>query len=130
VLEAGLGFAVKVGKKSSKFGQFIGCNAFVEKKEKGPERRLMQFLLDDPEIMLYHNEPILRNGEVVSFLTSGSYGHALGASVGLGYVDCEAGASDEEVLSDVYTLEVAGEVQTAKVSLKPMFDPRNTKIRV
>ncbi len=130
VLEAGLGFAVKVGKKSSKFGQFIGCNAFVEKKEKGPERRLMQFLLDDPEIMLYHNEPILRNGEVVSFLTSGSYGHALGASVGLGYIDCEAGASDEEILSDVYTLEVAGEVQTAKVSLKPMFDPGNTKIRV
>jgi len=130
VLEAGLGFAVKVGKKSSKFGQFIGCNAFVEKKEKGPERRLMQFLLDDPEIMLYHNEPILKNGEVVSFLTSGSYGHALGASVGLGYIDCEAGASDEEVLSNVYTLEVAGEVQTAKVSLKPMFDPGNTKIRV
>jgi 4-methylaminobutanoate oxidase (formaldehyde-forming) len=130
VLEAGLGFAVKVGKKPSKFGNFIGCDAVIQKQEKGLERRLMQFLLDDSEIMLYHNEPILRNGEVVSYLSSGAYGHALGAAVGLGYVDCPANASDEEILKDSYTLEVAGESQTAKISLSPMFDPRNLKIRI
>jgi 4-methylaminobutanoate oxidase (formaldehyde-forming) len=90
----------------------------------------MQFLLDDPEVMLYHNEPILKNGEVVSFLTSGSYGHALGAAVGLGYINCNPGASDEEILNDSYTLEVAGEVQSVRVSLVSMFDPKNTKIRV
>jgi len=130
VLEAGLGFAVKVNKTPSKFGQFIGRSAVVKKQEKGIERRLMQFLLNDSEIMLYHNEPILRNGEVVSFLTSGSYGHALGAAVGLGYIDCSPGTSDEEILKDSYTLEVAGEVQSVQVSLAPMFDPKNTKIRV
>jgi 4-methylaminobutanoate oxidase (formaldehyde-forming) len=130
VLEAGLGFAVKVNKTPSKFGQFIGRSAVVKKQEKGIERRLMQFLLDDSEIMLYHNEPILKNGEVISFLTSGSYGHALGAAVGLGYIDCSPGTSDEEILKDSYTLEVAGEVQSVQVSLAPMFDPKNTKIRV
>jgi 4-methylaminobutanoate oxidase (formaldehyde-forming) len=130
VLEAGLGFAVKVGKKPSKFGNFIGCDAVIKKQEKGLERRLMQFLLNDPEIMLYHNEPILRNGEVVSYLTSGSYGHALGGAVGLGYIDCEPSASDKELLSDTYTLEVEGEVQAVRVSLAPMFDPSNAKIRV
>ncbi|HIL20186.1 MAG TPA: FAD-dependent oxidoreductase, partial [Candidatus Thioglobus sp.] len=130
VLEAGLGFAVKTGKNPSKFGIFIGHQAVLEKKEKGLEKRLMQFLLDDPEAMLYHNEPILKNGEVVSFLTSGSYGHALGAAVGLGYINCNPGASDEEILNDSYTLEVAGEVQSVRVSLVSMFDPKNTKIRV
>jgi len=130
VLEAGLGFAVKTGKNPSKFGIFIGHQAVLEKKEKGLEKRLMQFLLDDPEVMLYHNEPILKNGEVVSFLTSGSYGHALGAAVGLGYINCNPGASDEEILNDSYTLEVAGEVQSVRVSLVSMFDPKNTKIRV
>ena len=130
VLEAGLGFAVKVNKTPSKYGQFIGCEAVKSKKEQGCERRLMQFLLDDPEVMLYHNEPILINGEVASYLTSGSYGHALGGAVGLGYIDCNPGASDEEILADTYTLEVAGEVQSVRVSLAPMFDPTNVKVRV
>jgi len=130
VLEAGLGFAVKVDKKPSKFGNFIGFDAVINKREKGLEKRLMQFLLNDPEIMLYHNEPILRNGKVVSFLTSGSFGHALGAAVGLGYIDCKPGESDEELLTDNYALEVAGEVQNVRVSLAPMFDPANAKIRV
>ena len=130
VLEAGLGFAVKVNKTPSKYGQFIGCEAVKSKKEQGCERRLMQFLLDDPEVMLYHNEPILINGEVASYLTSGSYGHALGGAVGLGYIDCNPGVSDEEILADTYTLEVAGEVQSVRVSLAPMFDPTNVKVRV
>lgn len=130
VLESGLGFAVKTSKNPSKFGLFIGHQAVLEKKESGLERRLMQFLLDDPEVMLYHNEPILKNGKVAGFLSSGSYGHALGAAVGLGYIDCAPDASNEEILSDTYTLEVAGKVQAAQVSLTPLFDPRNTKIRV
>ncbi len=130
VLEAGLGFAVKPDKKPSKFGKFIGHQAVLEKEEKGLEKRLLQFLLDDPEIMLYHNEPILIDGKVVSYLSSGAYGHALGASVGLGYIDCVADVSDEMILSNNYTLEVAGEIQTVKVSIKPMFDPANSKIRI
>jgi 4-methylaminobutanoate oxidase (formaldehyde-forming) len=117
-------------KTPSKYGQFIGCEAVKSKKEQGCERRLMQFLLDDPEVMLYHNEPILINGEVASYLTSGSYGHALGGAVGLGYIDCNPGVSDEEILADTYTLEVAGEVQSVRVSLAPMFDPTNVKVRV
>jgi glycine cleavage system aminomethyltransferase T len=38
--------------------------------------------------MLYHNEPILRDGRIVGYLTSGGYGHALGGAIGLGYVPC------------------------------------------
>jgi glycine cleavage system aminomethyltransferase T len=39
---------------------------------------MVQFLLEDPEPMLFHNEAVVRDGEIVSIVTSGNYGHALG----------------------------------------------------
>jgi len=80
VLEAGLGFAVKTDK-----ADFIGRDAVLKRRENGLERRLVQFKLTDPEPLLYHNEPILRDGKIVGYLTSGNYGHHLGAAIGLGY---------------------------------------------
>ncbi|MBP07951.1 MAG: FAD-dependent oxidoreductase, partial [Marinovum sp.] len=70
VLEAGLGFAVKTDKPA-----FIGRAAVLEKRKTGLETRLVQFKLTDPQPMLYHNEPILRDGEIVGYLSSGAYGH-------------------------------------------------------
>ncbi|MEM7711887.1 MAG: FAD-dependent oxidoreductase, partial [Pseudomonadota bacterium] len=61
VLEAGLGFAVKTDK-----GDFTGRDAVLRKREDGLARRLVQFRLDDPDPMLFHNEPVLRDGEIVS----------------------------------------------------------------
>ena len=83
VLEAGLGFAVKTDKPD-----FIGRDAVLRKKETGLNTRLVQFKLKDAEPLLYHNEPIVRDGEIVGYLSSGAYGHHLGAAVGLGYVPC------------------------------------------
>ncbi len=52
---------------------------------------MVQFKLTDPEPLLYHNEPILRDGEIVGYLSSGSYGHHLGgAAMGMGYVPAKA----------------------------------------
>ena len=85
-LEAGLGFAVKFDKP----GGFIGREALLEQKENGLPKRLLQFKLRDPEPLLYHNEPIWRNDEIVGHITSGAYGHSLGACIGLGYVHTDA----------------------------------------
>jgi len=82
VLEAGLGFAVKTKKECD----FIGKSAVLEKKEKGLDLRLLQFKLQDPSEMLYHNEAVIRDGEIVGYVTSGNYGHTLGAAIGMGYV--------------------------------------------
>jgi len=129
VIDAGLGFAVKLEKTPSKFGKFIGFDAVQTKKESGYEMRIMQFLLSNPELMLYHNEPILKNGEIVGHLTSGTYSHTLGGAVGLGYVTCLPNESHEDILSAEYTIEVEGIIEKASVSLKPMYDPLNKKIR-
>jgi 4-methylaminobutanoate oxidase (formaldehyde-forming) len=78
--------------------------------------------------MLYHNEPILRDGQIVGYLSSGNYGHHLGAAIGLGYVPCE-GETAAEVLASGYEIDVAGTRVTAEASLKPMYDPTSERLR-
>ena len=117
ILEAGLGFAVKTDKPD-----FIGRDAVLRKREEGLENRMVQFKLTDPEPLLYHNEPIVRDGEIVSYLSSGAYGHHLGAAIGMGYVPCK-GESVADVLASTYEIDVCGTRVRAEVSLKPMYDP-------
>lgn len=124
VLEAGLGFAVKTAKND-----FIGRDAVLRKKESGLDNRMMQFLLKDPEPLLYHNEPIVRDGEIVGYLSSGNYGHHLGGAIGMGYVPCQ-GETAENLLSSGYEIEVAGTRVKAEASLKPMYDPRSERVKV
>jgi 4-methylaminobutanoate oxidase (formaldehyde-forming) len=125
VLEAGLGFAVKPDK-----GDFIGRDAVLRKKETGLARRLMQFRLKDPSAHLHHNEPLLRDGKIVGFLTSGGYGHALGGAIGLGYVPCtEPGEKPAEMLAASYQIEIAGRRYDAEASLAPMYDPKSERMK-
>jgi 4-methylaminobutanoate oxidase (formaldehyde-forming) len=123
VLEAGLGFAVATSKP-----EFIGREAVLAKKESGLEKRLVQFRLTDPEPLLYHNEPVLRDGEIVGYLSSGAYGHHLGGAIGLGYVPC-AGETAADVLASRYEIDVAGTRVVAEASLKPMYDPTSERVR-
>jgi 4-methylaminobutanoate oxidase (formaldehyde-forming) len=123
VLEAGLGFAVKPRK-----GDFIGREAVLRKRDEGLTRRLLQFRLADPEPLLFHNEAIVRDGQIVSTITSGNYGHHLGGAIGLGYVPC-AGQSEAGLLASTYEIEIAGARLPAEASLKPMYDPKAERMR-
>jgi glycine cleavage system aminomethyltransferase T/glycine/D-amino acid oxidase-like deaminating enzyme len=129
VLEAGLGFAVKVDKTKSRFGDFIGREAVLRKRQEGLKSRLVQVLLADPQPLLYGNEAIVRDGRVVGYLTSGAYGHHLGAAVGLGYVPCDPGESAADVLASTYEIEVACERVPARASLTPLYDPNGERLR-
>ncbi len=124
VVEAGLGFAVKTDKPS-----FLGRDAVLRKKEEGPKMRLVQFRLTDPEPMIYHHEPIIRDGEIVSYITSGNYGHTLGGAIGLGYVPCE-GEKAADMLASDFEIEIAGARVKAEASLKPMYDPKSERVKV
>ena len=123
VLEAGLGFAVDTAKPD-----FIGKKAVIDKKECGLEKRLVQFQLTDPEPLLYHNEPIMRDGEIVGYISSGNYGHKLGGAIGMGYVPCKS-ESPEELLSSKFEIDVAGTICAAKASLKPLYDPLSKRTK-
>jgi 4-methylaminobutanoate oxidase (formaldehyde-forming) len=129
VLEAGLGFAVKTGKAQGRFGDFIGRDAVIAKRTAGLERRLVQFKLTDPEPLLYGTEPIVRDGEVAGFLTSGAYGHTLGAAIGLGYLPCRPNEAAASVLAPRFEIEVAGVRVPAEASLRPLYDPEGLRMR-
>ncbi len=123
VLEAGLGFAVKTAKPD-----FIGRDAVLRKKEQGLQCRMVQFRLTDAEPLLYHNEPILRDGQIVGYLSSGAYGHHLGAAIGMGYVPC-AGETADQLLSSTFEIDVCGTRVAAQASLKPLYDPKAERTR-
>ncbi|NOR18580.1 MAG: hypothetical protein GQ538_00655 [Xanthomonadales bacterium] len=125
LIQAGLSFAAKPDA-----GDFIGRDAFLQQKAEGlPDRRLLQFKLDDPEPLLYHNEPIVMDGRIAGYLTSGMYGHTVGAAIGMGYVevpeltvDCIKEASFE--------IEIAKERFSAQASLRALYDPSASRMKI
>ncbi len=122
-LEAGLMFAVKLDK-----GDFIGREALLRQRDAGTKRRLVQVALQDPEPLLYHNEPIYRDGAIVGRTTSASYGHTLGRAVALGYVNA-TGIDTGFMAQGHWEIEVAGRRVAATASLAPLYDPKSERIR-
>ncbi|MDH3450808.1 MAG: FAD-dependent oxidoreductase, partial [Gammaproteobacteria bacterium] len=126
-LEAGLGFVCDLEKTIP----FIGRDAILRQKEQRTHmhKRLLQFLLQDPEVMLYHHEPILRDGEPVGFLTSGNYGHTLGGSVGLGYVKHADEVTADYIAAGTWEIDVGGVRVPARASLRALYDPGGARSR-
>lgn len=125
-LEVGLGRFVKFDKP----GGFVGKDALLRLKEAGPTYLMPQFLLEDPEPLLYYGEVIYRDGKEVGYIMAGGYGHTLGASVGVGPVENEGDIVTEEfIMSGKYEIDIAGTRYPAKVSLEPMYDPDLKKVR-
>lgn len=126
-LEAGLGFVCDL----EKTGGFIGRDAILAQKETRSwmKKRLVQFLLQDPEAMLYHHEPIWQDDQLVGHLTSGNYGHTLGGSVGLGYVYHDKAVTREMIVNSRFEIDVAGRKIPARASLAPLYDPKADRMR-
>lgn len=123
-LEAGLAFAIGWDKSE----QFLGREALLRQKEAGLRKRMASFLLEDPAEMLWHDEPIYRNGSCVGYISSGAYGHTLQGAVGLGYVRGSEPISREWVLDGNYEIDVSGRKIPAQVSLRSLYDPKRTRI--
>ncbi|MEE1544211.1 MAG: glycine cleavage T C-terminal barrel domain-containing protein, partial [Alphaproteobacteria bacterium] len=123
-LEAGLGFAVSFKKTTD----FIGRAALEQQKAKGLSRRLAHFLMDDPEPILLHDEPIFRNGDLAGMMTSGTFGYTLGRSVGMGYLDMPDGADKAWIEEASYEIEIGGSQFAAKASARPFYDPAHERV--
>ena len=125
-LEAGLEFAVAWNKP----GGFVGLEALTRQRASGVRRRLVAVALERTDRLLYHNEPIWRDGELVGRLSSGMFGHTIGAPLGLGYLaNGGAAVSAEWIAAGRYEVEVAAERVPARVSLRPFYDPASERIK-
>ena len=123
-LEAGLGFAVSF-KKSG----FVGRDALLRQRDTPLARRLVMFMLDDPEPLLLGDEPIYRDGALIGRITSGAFGHTLGRSVGMGYVTHSDGVDATFLRAGRWELEIAIERFPATAQLEPPYDPKSARVR-
>ena len=131
-LEAGLGFALAWDKA----GGFRGRDALLPQRELPKMKRLITFRLEDPERLVYHDEPIRRNGEVVGRSTSGMWSYTEDCCLVMGYLtpvdgdpDGAGGVTKQWLDSGEFTIEVAGEIIAATPSIRSFYDPKNERVR-
>jgi 4-methylaminobutanoate oxidase (formaldehyde-forming) len=122
--EAGLSFAVRLNK-----GDFIGREALLKQKEKGVTRRLTTFTVKNPEPLLYHDEPIYRDGQLVSENTHGAYAPTLGCSMGMCYLNNSDGISDEWLASGNFEINIEGKLYPIEIQLEAPYDPKGERIK-
>ncbi len=122
--EAGLGWAVKM--KSGR--DFIGRAAIETNRPL--VKRFAGFAVEGAPALLVGRETILRDGVAVGYLTSGGWGYTVGKAIGYGYVRNPAGVTPDWLQEGSYSLDVAGEILPATLSLKPFHDPEGLNIRI
>jgi 4-methylaminobutanoate oxidase (formaldehyde-forming) len=125
-VETGLGAFVDFNKP----GGFIGHEAALAQKAAGtPRRRLVQVLVKDPEPLLFHAEPVLRNGRPVGYLRAASYGHTLGGAVGLAMVEGDGPVDAAWLSGGRWEVDIAGRLYPATVAQRPLYDPGMERIK-
>ena len=126
-VEAGLTFACKL---AGRIG-FLGREAVEKAKADGPRRRLVCVVLDDPDVMMWGSELLLRDGEPAGQVTSAAWGETLGAAVGLAYLRHPAGdpVTAEFARTGRYQVNVGGQLAGASVGLRPPYDPAGQKFK-
>jgi glycine cleavage system aminomethyltransferase T/glycine/D-amino acid oxidase-like deaminating enzyme len=118
--EGGVGFCVKLDKE----GGFIGHEALLEAKERGPRSRLCCLLLDDPRSVALGNEPVRIDGEVQGRITTGGYGYTVERSIAYAYLPPEHAEP-----GTAFDVEIFGSWVDGEVAKEPLFDPTGERIR-
>ncbi len=94
-LEAGLGWIVKMDK-----GDFIGRAALEKQKAEGVKRKLVGFEMTDSGIPR-HGYGVLRDGQKVGEVTSGTMGPTVKKAIGMAYVPTDLAADGSQFQIDI-----------------------------
>jgi 4-methylaminobutanoate oxidase (formaldehyde-forming) len=117
--EAGLGFAVKLGK-----GDFLGREALARQRAEGVRRKLACLTLSDASWVALGGEPVRVGDRVVGRVTSGGFGYSVGLSIAYAYLPAELASPGTSV-----AIEFFGEWVEGLVTAEPLWDPRGDRIR-
>ncbi|MGZ5406356.1 MAG: GcvT family protein [Aeromicrobium sp.] len=121
-VEAGLLFACKLKTDVD----FLGRTAVETARAEGPARRLVSFVCEEPDSMLWGGELVLRDGVAAGQVMSAAWGETVGASVGLAYITAPEGqtASADYLRAGDYEINVGGDLVSVRVLLKAPHDPK------
>lgn len=124
-LEAGLGFAVAWDKPA-----FLGRDALLAQRELPRTKRLIQFRLEDPDTLVYHDEPIYRDGQLVGRVSSGMWSYTEDRCLAMGYLTNPEGVTKGWLDSAEFEVQVGLDRIPLSTSIRSWYDPRNERVRM
>jgi len=88
----------------------------VRQKEQGLTRKLVGFTLDDPRSIARHGYPVVRSGEAIGVVTSGTQTPYLKKAIGMAYVPIDLSKPGTDI-----EIDVRGRVAQARVVPMPFY---------
>ncbi len=121
LLEAGLDRFVSLNK-----GVFTGRDALVAQQQAGLPNNFVTLEISGIDDADPHgDEPVFKEGKLVGRATAGAYGHAVGRTFSMAYIEtahCEIG--------NEFEIEVLGEMKHARIVEESPYDPENLSLRM
>ena len=105
-------------------GEVIGRAAALVERELPSPRVLATIEIDATDADAGGFEPVKCDGRLVGYVTSGAYGHWVGRSLALAYIDREVVAAGPAL-----TVDVIGEPRAARLLGAPAYDPQGLRMR-
>lgn len=123
-IEAGLGFAINWDK-----GDFVGRDALAAQKDAPRSKRLIQFRIEDPELLAYHDEPLYRDGVRVGRTSSAMWSATQDRCLAMGYVEHPDGAAvtKDWIEGASWSTNIGGRHVEVSTSIRSWYDPQNER---
>ncbi len=125
-LEAGLGFAVAWEKP----GGFVGREALLSQRDAPKSKRLIQFRIEDAELISYHDDPIFRDDIYVGRTTGGMWSHVEDRCLTMAYVGNSEGVTQRWLDEGEWEIEIGTRRRPVTPSIRSFYDPRNQRVRM
>jgi glycine cleavage system aminomethyltransferase T len=120
-VEAGLVFATALDVRSRP-KDFLGREALAVHRDRlrqpGERRRLVSFVVLDPEPMVWGGELLLRDGAPAGYVTSAAYGASVGASVGLALLRADRQVRQDDLDASSFAIDLAGTRVPTRVTVR------------
>jgi len=102
----------------------------LQQRELPRTKRLIQFRLEDPETLLYHDEPIYRDGVLVGRTSSGMWSYVADRALAMGYLNHPDGVTKDWLDAGAFEIEVATRRIPATASIRSFYDPKSERVRM
>ncbi len=118
--EVGLDRLIKLDKP-----EFLGREAYIALKDNEPRLKLVMLAVEVDTADATGGEPIFTTeGEAVGYVTSGAYGHSVGASLALGFIQ-----TTHLTNASAFDVAILGKPHRARLLDAPLFDPKGERLR-